>query len=67
MEGFDSNEVKELVKSSIDFWLQMVNTGAIFKKMSNFLSMKHVRLVNSGSSANLVALSSLTSSKIKII
>ena len=35
------------------------------KKMSEFLSMKHVRIVNSGSSANLVALSALTSKKIK--
>ena len=33
--------------------------------MSKFLDMKHVRIVNSGSSENLVALSSLTSSKIK--
>ena len=63
---FDSNEVKELVKSSIDFWLTDGEYSELFsKKMSNFLSMKHVRLVNSGSSANLVALSSLTSSKIK--
>ena len=63
---FDSNEVKELVKSSIDFWLTDGEYSELFsKKMSDFLSMKHVRLVNSGSSANLVALSSLTSTKIK--
>ena len=39
---FDSNEVKELVKSSIDFGLQMVNMELFSKKMSNFLSMKHL-------------------------
>ena len=33
--------------------------------MSKLLASKHIRLVNSGSSANLVALSSLTGSKIK--
>ena len=63
---FDEQEVKELVKSSIDFWLTDGDYSEKFsKKMSNFLDMKHVRIVNSGSSANLVALSSLTSEKIK--
>ena len=63
---FDEQEVKELVKSSIDFWLTDGDYSEKFsKKMSNFLNMKHVRIVNSGSSANLVALSSLTSEKIK--
>ena len=35
------------------------------KLMGKFIGLKHIRLVNSGSSANLVALSSLTSAKIK--
>ena len=58
---FDSSEIKNLVSASLDFWLTDGEYSEEFsKKMSNFLSMKHVRLVNSGSSANLVALSSLT-------
>ena len=63
---FDDKEIKELVTSSLKFWLTDGEYSDLFsKKMSEFLSMKHVRLVNSGSSANLVALSSLTSEKIK--
>ena len=63
---FDSSEIKELVKASLDFWLTDGEYSEMFsEKMSKFLDMKHVRIVNSGSSANLVALSSLTSSKIK--
>lgn len=63
---FDSDEIKELVSSSLDFWLTDGEYSEKFsKKMSEFLNMKHVRIVNSGSSANLVALSSLTNQKIK--
>ena len=63
---FDKNEVIELVKASLDFWLTDGEYSEKFsEKMSKFLDMKHVRIVNSGSSANLVALSSLTSEKIK--
>ncbi len=63
---FDSDEVKELVKASLEFWLTDGEYSEKFsEKMSNFLNMKFVRLVNSGSSANLVALSSLTNKKIK--
>ena len=63
---FDDKEVIELVKSSLDFWLtDGTYSEAFSKKMSKFLSVKHVRIVNSGSSANLVALSSLTNPKIK--
>ena len=63
---FDSKEVKELVKASLDFWLTDGEYSEKFSdKMSEFLNMKFVRIVNSGSSANLVALSSLTDKKIK--
>src|SRR6056300_959188 len=63
---FDDKEIKELVSASLDFWLTDGEYSEKFsKKISKFLNMKHVRLVNSGSSANLVALSSLTSKKIK--
>ena len=63
---FDSNEIKSLISASLDFWLTDGEYSELFSElMSDFIGLKHVRLVNSGSSANLVALSSLTSSKIK--
>lgn len=63
---FDSEEVKTLVSASLDFWLTDGEYSELFSDlMSQFIGLKHVRLVNSGSSANLVALSALTSSKIK--
>lgn len=63
---FDSSEIKNLVSASLEFWLTDGDYSEEFsRKMSKFLSMKHVRIVNSGSSANLVALSALTNKKIK--
>ena len=63
---FDSDEVKELVKASLEFWLTDGEYSEKFSsKMSEYLGMKFVRIVNSGSSANLVALSALTDIKIK--
>ncbi len=63
---FDSVEVKSLIEASLDFWLTDGEYSELFSElMSKFIGLKHIRLVNSGSSANLVALSSLTGSKIK--
>ncbi len=63
---FDERELKSLVKASLDFWLTDGDYSELFSdKLGKFLDIKHVRLVNSGSSANLVALSSLTNKKIK--
>tara|TARA_Y100000996_G_scaffold413480_1_gene401812 strand:- start:3709 stop:5031 length:1323 start_codon:yes stop_codon:yes gene_type:complete len=63
---FDSDEILNLVDASLEFWLTDGDYSEKFSsKLSKFLGSKHVRLVNSGSSANLVALSSLTSDKIK--
>ena len=63
---FDEEEMKSLMKASLDFWLTDGEFSELFsEKLSKFIDMKHIRLVNSGSSANLVALSALTSSKIK--
>jgi CDP-4-dehydro-6-deoxyglucose reductase, E1 len=63
---FDANEIKELVKASLDFWLTDGEYSEKFsQKMSEFLGQKYVRIVNSGSSANLVAMSSLTDNKLK--
>mgnify|MGYP001212365872 CR=1 FL=1 len=63
---FDDKEITELVSAGLDFWLTDGDYSDLFsEKMGKFLSIKHCRLVNSGSSANLVALSSLTNKKIK--
>ena len=63
---FDEKEVLNAVNASLDFWLTDGPYAEEFNnKLSNFLGVKFSRLVNSGSSANLVALSSLTSSKLK--
>ena len=66
MEEFLTKKLKSLVKASLDFWLTDGDYSELFSnKLGKFLDIKHVRLVNSGSSANLVALSSLTNKKIK--
>ena len=63
---FDENEILKLVDASLEFWLTDGDYSEEFSnKLSDFIGVKHVRLVNSGSSANLVALSALTSTKIK--
>ena len=63
---FDENELLSLIDASLEFWLTDGDYSEKFsEKLSDFIGMKHVRLVNSGSSANLVALAALTSEKIK--
>ncbi len=63
---FDENELLSLIDASLEFWLTDGDYSEKFsEKLSDFIGMKHIRLVNSGSSANLVALSALTSSKLK--
>jgi len=62
---FDEKELVNLVDSSLDFWLTEGRYSETFaEKLSDFLSLSNVILVNSGSSANLLALSSLTSEKL---
>jgi CDP-4-dehydro-6-deoxyglucose reductase, E1 len=62
---FDQEEVVNLVDSSLEFWL---TTGPWAKKFERRFAkingLRHALLVNSGSSANLVALSCLTSNKL---
>jgi len=63
---FDKKEVINLVDASLDFWLTEGRFTLSFERnLSKLLSVKHALFVNSGSSANLVAISSLTSSKLK--
>lgn len=62
---FDENELVNLVDASLDFWLTEGRFSESFaEKISEFLGIKNVILVNSGSSANLIAFSALTSEKL---
>ena len=55
-------EVKYMVEASLDGWLTTGRFNQYFQeKLSEFLNVKHLITVNSGSSANLLAFSSLTS------
>lgn len=59
---YDEKELQSLVDSSLDFWLTSGRFSQEFERsLAGFLGMKHCLLVNSGSSANLLAVSALTS------
>jgi len=59
---FDARELTMLVDSSLDFWLTAGRFAAQFERdFARHFGVRHSLLVNSGSSANLVALSALTS------
>jgi CDP-6-deoxy-D-xylo-4-hexulose-3-dehydrase len=60
-----AKELQLMVEASLDGWLTTGRFNALFEdRMAKFLGVKHVLTVNSGSSANLVAFSSLTSPKL---
>lgn len=62
---FDEKEMQNLVDASLDFWLTAGRFAKEFEKeFAKFLGMKYCLLTNSGSSANLLALSALTSPKL---
>ena len=59
---YDSAEMCNLVDSALEFWLTSGRyTEQFEKKLGEYLDVKHVSLVNSGSSANLIAFMTLTS------
>ncbi|MDD5716653.1 MAG: lipopolysaccharide biosynthesis protein RfbH [Sulfuricurvum sp.] len=59
---FDEQEMVNLVDSSLDFWLTYGSYSKQFeKKLAEFLGVRWTFLVNSGSSANLLAFYTLTS------
>ncbi|WP_375585610.1 lipopolysaccharide biosynthesis protein RfbH [Cyclobacterium xiamenense] len=61
----DSREIANMVDASLDGWLTAGRFNAAFEqKLANFLEVPFVLSVNSGSSANLVAFSTLTSSRL---
>jgi CDP-4-dehydro-6-deoxyglucose reductase, E1 len=58
-------EIQNLVESALDFWLTAGPFADQFEyEFSKFFGLKHAILVNSGSSANLIALSCLSSPKL---
>lgn len=59
---YDSAEMVNLVDSSLEFWLTSGRyTNEFEKKFAEYLGVRYCSLVNSGSSANLVAFMTLTS------
>lgn len=62
---FDENEISNLIESSLDFWLTTGRYAEQFEhEFASFLGVQHCSLVNSGSSANLLAFMALTSPKL---
>lgn len=63
---FGTEEMRNLVDSSLDFWLTSGRYCDEFEKeFAKIMGVKYVSLVNSGSSANLVAFSALTAPELK--
>ena len=61
----DATELRYMVDASLDGWLTTGRFNAEFeKKLAAFIGVKHLITVNSGSSANLVAFSALTSPRL---
>ena len=59
---FDEQELVALVDTSLDFWLTLGEQGLAFEEaFAGYMQVRHAILVNSGSSANLVAVSTLCS------
>ena len=62
---FDAIELQHVVDASLDFWLTSGRFAHAFEReFARFFGLRHALLVNSGSSANLLALSCLTSSQL---
>ena len=63
---YDRQEMRNLVDSSLEFWLTSGRyTDEFEKKLAEYLQVKYCALVNSGSSANLLAFMTLTSPLLK--
>lgn len=62
---YDEKEMINLVDASLDFWLTVGRYAKQFEEeFAKFLGLKYCLLTNSGSSANLLAVSALTSPKL---
>ena len=63
---FDAGDMQSLVDSSLDFWLTTGRFAAQFERsFARYVGVRSATLVNSGSSANLLALTALTSPKLE--
>lgn len=61
-----TNELQLMVEASLDGWLTTGRFNALFEqRLAAFLGVRHAITVNSGSSANLVAFSTLTSPRLR--
>jgi CDP-4-dehydro-6-deoxyglucose reductase, E1 len=59
---FDAADIQHVVDAGLDFWLTTGRFAAAFEReFARFFPIRDARLVNSGSSANLLALTALTS------
>jgi len=62
---FDDHELRLLVDASLDFWLTAGRFSNVFeRRFAKLLGVRHAMLCNSGSSANLLAVSALTSERL---
>lgn len=60
--AYDSREMVNLVDSALEFWLTSGRyTERVEKDLAEYFGIRHCSLVNSGSSANLLAFMALTS------
>ena len=62
---FDAAEMESLIESALDFWLTTGRFAEQFEReFARFIGVRTATLVNSGSSANLLAVSALTSERL---
>ncbi|MDL2324199.1 lipopolysaccharide biosynthesis protein RfbH [Ruminococcaceae bacterium OttesenSCG-928-A16] len=62
---FDEKEMRSLVDASLDFWLTTGRYADLFEKeFARLMGVKFANLVNSGSSANLIAFAALTAQEL---
>jgi len=62
---FDADDLVHLVDASLDCWLTTGRYASRFEReLASFLGVRHALFCNSGSSANLLALTALTSPKL---
>ncbi len=63
---YDERELIAAVEAALDFWLTAGPRAEAFEEgLARFLGLRHALAVNSGSSANLVAVAALRSSRLK--
>ncbi len=62
---FGAEEVTALVNAALDFWLTAGPEAAKFERLlADYVGVKHASFCNSGSSANLLAVSALTAQEL---